>query len=284
MIKDDIKWIHVELSSRCNAWCPACPRNKSGFGVIDNLIEKDLSTSRLEEILQQFPNLAAIQFCGNYGDPIIAKNILEAITVAKKYVKKIQIHTNGSLRSEKWWENLATHLRDIDHDVWFGIDGIGETHEIYRQGTSYKKIINNATAFITNGGFATWQFIPYAHNEHQVKESFKISQQLGFKKFKLAKLHRKQTVARHWKTGNEFELLPPEEFRSILRMPKKFTQVNPTDCMHLDQPSIFLAANGKLSTCCYLGIGQKETFDNVDDLLYNQLNLEKPICLRSCGS
>mgnify|MGYP003335187616 CR=1 FL=1 len=35
----DIKWAHVELSTKCNAWCPACPRNKNGFGLIDGLVE-----------------------------------------------------------------------------------------------------------------------------------------------------------------------------------------------------------------------------------------------------
>ena len=50
---------------------------------------------------------------------------------------------------------------------------------------NYQKIIDNASAFIQAGGFATWQFVPYAHNEHQVKNCIKVSQELGFKKFKL---------------------------------------------------------------------------------------------------
>jgi len=282
LTQDSVKWLHVELSSRCNAWCPACPRSNAGFGLKSHVVEQDLSIDRFEEILKSLPNLEIVQFCGNYGDPIIAKNILESLELAKQYAKKIQIHTNGSLRSQDWWSNLASLLRDIDHDVWFGIDGTQGVHEIYRQGTDYDKIVDNATAFINNGGHATWQFIPYAHNEHQVRECFAISQKLKFKKFKIAKVYRTQTEARDWKTGEPFELLPTKEFQTLLRMPNQVTKVEATDCMHLSYPSIYLAANGTLSRCCYLS--DAENFDNVESMFFNQVNFDNVICLNSCGS
>lgn len=282
LVTSDIKWLHVELSSRCNAWCPACPRSNAGFGLKPHVVEQDLSIDRLEEILKSLPSLEIVQFCGNYGDPIIAKNILEALEVSKKYAKKLQIHTNGSLRNQEWWIELAHQLKDIEHDVWFGIDGAKGTHEIYRQGTDYDKIISNATAFIDAGGYATWQFIPYAHNEHQTRECFLTSQQLKFKKFKIAKLYRSQTEARHWKTGESFELLPTTEFQSLLRMPKEITKVEPNNCMHVSYPSIYLAANGTLSRCCYLT--DTEHFDSVEQLFFNPVNFNNAICLSSCGS
>jgi hypothetical protein len=278
----DIKWIHVELSSKCNAWCPACPRNNNGFGLRDNLVEEDLPTARLEQVLKDLPELDTVMLCGNYGDPIIAKNILEAVAVAKQYAKKIQIHTNGSLRTPEWWANLATELNTIEHDVWFGIDGLAGVHEIYRQGTDFDKIIANAAAFIAAGGTASWQFIPYAHNEHQTRDCIKLSQKMGFKKFRLAKLFRGSMTARHYRTGEEFTLSAPrQEIQNVIRMPNAYTQVKDSDCMHLSQPSVYLAANGQLSTCCYFN---NKTFDSVDELLYNALDLTHPTCLASCGS
>jgi hypothetical protein len=285
LTQDKVKWLHVELSSRCNAWCPACPRNKFGFGLADGLVEQDLPTARLEEILQSLPAIETVQFCGTNGDPIIAKNVLEAIEVSKKYAKKIQIHTNGSLRNQDWWTDLAHMLGDIDHDVWFGIDGIGSVHEVYRQGTDYEKIISNASAFIQAGGHATWQFIPYAHNEHQVRECFALSQRLQFKKFKLAKLYRSQKRAQHWKTGEPFELLPPAEFQPLLRMPMESTHVDPGNCMHLSYPSIYLAADGTVSRCCYLEeLEDFEKFNSIEELLHTQVDTNNKSCLRSCGS
>ena len=283
MNKSSIKWIHVELSSKCNAWCPACPRNKSGFGLTDSLVEEDLPTERLEQVLKDLPELDTVMLCGNYGDPIIAKNILEAIAVSKQYAKKIQIHTNGSLRSAEWWINLAHELKDIEHDVWFGIDGLKGVHEIYRQGTDFDKVIENASAFITAGGTASWQFIPHAHNEYQTKDCIKLSQKLGFKKFRLAKLFRGSMIARHYRTGEEFTLSAPGEvIQNVIRMPNNYKQVKETDCMHLLQPSIYMAANGQLSTCCYFN--QEQTFDSVNELLYNALDLTHKTCLKSCGS
>jgi hypothetical protein len=279
---EDIKWLHVEPSSKCNAWCPACPRNKQGFGIIDGLVEEDLSTEKFHTLIKQLPNLHAVQFCGNYGDPIIAKNILDLIAVAKQYCKKIQIHTNGSLRTTKWWKELALLLLDIDHDVWFGIDGIGNTHSIYRQGTDYDKIIKNAIAFINAGGQATWQFIPYAHNEHQIREALITSKKLKFENFKLVKLFRNIQIVRNYKSGEEFKLMPPSDIQKLIRMLTHNTHVKSEDCMHLTQPSIYMSANGKLSHCCYRN--KFTAVDNLDDLLNNPINLSDKICINSCGS
>lgn len=278
----DIKWVHVELSSNCNAWCPSCPRNVNGFGLSPDLIVQDLSLGRLEQILSDLPNLHGIQFCGNYGDPIVAKNIMEAIDLAMNYAEKIQIHTNGSIRSTEWWHSLGTKLKNINHDIWFGIDGIDDVHSIYRQGTSYEKIIENAKAFIDAGGTATWQFIPYSHNEHQIRDCLKISQAMGFKKFKLTKVHRNNKIVRHYKTGAEFNLNPPTEIIHMMRMPQTHTNVKPIDCMHISQPGIYISASGELSYCCYR---EKETkFDTLDELFYNAVDFSNMTCLKECGS
>jgi len=278
----DIKWLHVEASSKCNAWCPACPRNNKGFGLAAGIVEQDLQPGRFEEVILNLPALESIQLCGNYGDPIASAFINDLVTVAKKYVKKIQIHTNGSLRSAIWWKEFAEQLADVDHDVWFGIDGLAGIHEIYRQGTNFNKIIENAQAFINAGGTATWQFIPYKHNEHQTIECLKFSRQIGFKKFKLAKLYRQQVVARHYKTGIEFDLLPTDSLRQLITIDKLKTTVKQENCMHLSIPSIYLSADGKLSRCCYMSTHEK--FDAADDLLTGTTNdLTDSWCIKNCG-
>jgi MoaA/NifB/PqqE/SkfB family radical SAM enzyme len=282
MIASDIKWLHVELSSKCNAWCPACPRNKNGYGLADGLVEQDLPTGRFNEIIDQLPCLTSLQLCGNYGDPIAASNILEVIDIAKQRNLKIQIHTNGSLRSTNWWAMLGENLSGVEHDVWFGLDGIDSIHEIYRQGTSYKKVIENAQAFIKAGGYATWQFIPYAHNEHQIIECIKTSQQIGFKKFKFVKMFRNKLIVKDYRSGKEFELAPPTNVQKMIRMPGKKSKVAVENCMYLSQPSIYLSASGKLSTCCYFGVGNG--VDTIQEVLYNKLDLSHDTCLNSCGT
>lgn len=279
---EGIKWAHVEASSRCNAWCPACPRNNNGFGLVPGVVEQDLSPDRFEEIVSNLPSLYGVQFCGNLGDPLASAQIDQLIDISKKYAKKIQIHTNGSLRNIDWWSDLAQTLGNIDHDVWFGIDGLAGVHEIYRQGTDFEKIIKNAQAFISAGGHATWQFIPYKHNEHQVLQCLKLSQQMKFKKFHLAKLYRDKKLARHYRTGQEFDLLPTDSMRSLINIDCAKIAVENKNCMHLSMPSVYVSAAGDISRCCYLA--KREKFWSVEQLLKNvKTDLTDEICIRSCG-
>jgi hypothetical protein len=277
----DITWAHVEASSKCNAWCPACPRNNNGFGLAPDLIEQDLSPDRFEEIISSLPGLHAVQLCGNLGDPIASAYVNELVNISKKYANKIQIHTNGSLRNTEWWKELAWSLADIDHDVWFGIDGLAGVHEIYRQGTDFEKIIKNAQAFIDAGGNATWQFIPYKHNEHQVLQCLKLSQDLKFKKFHVAKLYRKKTLARHYKTGQEFDLLPTDSMRSLINVDCVKLDVEFKNCMHLSIPSIYVSAAGEISRCCYFANNEK--FQSINQMLNVDTDLADNWCIRNCG-
>lgn len=281
MTPSEIKLLHVESSTRCNAWCPACPRNKSGFGLIDGLIETDLAVDKLKDAIEQLPGLEMVQLCGNHGDPIAGNNILPIVDLCVDRGLKVQIHTNGGLRSTTWWADLGAKLKDHPHDVWFGIDGIGATHEIYRQGTDYNKVIENATAFIDAGGSATWQFIPYEHNQEQVMDAMRISQKLKFKKFKLVKFFRKQrSQVKHWKTGESFELKLATKLVSVIGVERKKTAPPPEQCMHLSVPSIYIDVQGHVSWCCFRFA---EKFDNLNDLLNQSLNLNHSQCINNCN-
>ena len=283
----DIKWLQVENTTKCNAWCPACARNNNGYGLSPGLVIEDLSTTRFQQVLEQFPSLEVVQFCGTYGDTMAASNVLEHIELAVCHAKKIQIHTHGGIRATNWWQQLGQLLSAVDHDVWFAIDGLKGVHEIYRQGTDFDKTIANAQAFISAGGSATWQFIPWAHNEHQIMSCMKLSQELNFKKFKLVKSVRKDFEGQHWQTGKpvQFEGWSQDtKFNKFETIPIR-NQVLHNDCQHLSQPSVYLNANGALSSCCYFNHERSvDHFDELPDI--NQEIQSKPhqSCLQWCGS
>jgi MoaA/NifB/PqqE/SkfB family radical SAM enzyme len=272
-------WLHVEPTSRCNAWCPSCPRNLKGYGLADIAV-LDLDPQRLRSVIEEY-NIQNVQMCGNIGDPCAATNINEQFDILTN-IEKLQIHTNGSLRKSEWWASLPKQFNDID--IWFALDGIGDVHSYYRQGTDYDKIIKNATAFIEAGGNAVWQFIPFAHNEHQIMECMKLSQKLGFKRFEFVRNARYLPNSLHYKTGQPLDIKPwskDKRFNSLSYNYNSNPTMVPTDsCMHLSMPSIFLNAKGKVTPCCYMqdtnlkDIDIKEEFSN---------NVYRDICLRNCG-
>jgi sulfatase maturation enzyme AslB (radical SAM superfamily) len=289
MTLEEVEWLQVENTTRCNAWCPACPRNNSGHGLASGLVLEDLDLSRFEEVLNSLPNLTTVQFCGTFGDTLAASHAFEHIALASRYVKKIQIHTHGGLRNVSWWENLAELLQDVDHDVWFGLDGLKGIHEIHRQGTDFDKAIENARAFIKAGGHATWQFIPFAHNEHQIKSCLQLSQRLGFKKFKLITSVRERLSARHWRTGDPIEFLPWS--KSAQTNPYRIIPVSDrinlktSDCRHLTSKSLYLNANGNVSHCCYLNHDrQYKSMVMLDDIQKEIETTPDPKCLSICGN
>lgn len=286
---DIIKWLHVEPSTRCNAWCSSCRRNKSGFGL-SNFVIEDLRIDRLKEVIDQLPNLETVQFCGNLGDPCASKIIDQQIKIIKDKNLNLQLHTNGGLRTTAWWEELAKIFGE-KIEVWFAIDGLEDTHSIYRQGTNWQKIIDNASAFIEAGGRAIWQFIPFAHNEHQIKDCMRLSTQLGFHRFEFVKnaIYREKHF--HYRTGKLLDIKAWSQHESQWRrrggildkVQKKIIKntVLKKDCMHLALPSIFLNANGILSPCCYFGnisLSEHNIDQQITQKKYNK------ICLENCGS
>ena len=190
---DEIKTVHLEITERCNASCPQCARNINGGETNQYLKNRELS---FDDIVKIFPpefvqQLSHIYMCGNFGDPIIAQDTLEAFQYFRDCNSDIllSMNTNGSARTIEWWTLLAKILGNNGH-VIFSIDGLKDTNHIYRRNTNFDKILENANAFIKAGGNAHWEYIVFQHNEHQVDEAQQLAKDLGFVKFQVKKTAR----------------------------------------------------------------------------------------------
>ena len=106
---------------------------------------------------------------------------------------------------------------------------------------------------------------------------------MKFKNFHVAKLYREKTLARHYKTGQEFDLLPTDSMRSLINIDRAKIDVDPKNCMHLTMPSIYVSAAGNISQCCYLALTRMQTYQDVESLLNAGTDLTNKICIRSCG-
>jgi MoaA/NifB/PqqE/SkfB family radical SAM enzyme len=196
--------------------------------------------------------------CGNLGDPIIAEDTLEIF----KYLRennpgmRLSMHTNGSARNKKWWHDLAI----LNVFVTFGIDGLADTHHLYRVATDWNKIIENAKAFIDNGGLAEWHMLVFKHNEHQIEECRAISEQMKFNNFTIK--HTSRFKNDKWAvlddSGKPTHYLEPTDKsqRMITLVEQAQNTVSPTIiCKAKKQSQIYVAANGTVSPCCWLDVG-----------------------------
>lgn len=277
---NELDQLHLEVSNNCQASCPMCIRNIHG-GAENPLVKlEDWSLEKYKTIISEevIAQVKLIYFCGNYGDPLLNKDLLEMIryTVSVKPDIVINIHTNGSLRGKQWWADLA-HALPKEHRVIFGIDGIGDTHSIYRVGTSYNKIIENASAFITAGGRAEWAFIRFKHNEHQVGDAKEKALALGFEEFTMKDSSRFLMETKYPVYNKHKETiynLEPSQYSEIKFIDKKVidnykevVKQTPIKCFAVKHKEAYITAQGHLFPCCWLAMIPYQVQEEAVELL-----------------
>lgn len=253
----DIKNIHLEVTNKCQASCPMCARNLQGG--IDNPF-MHLNEITLEQFTEWFPplfikQLDKLYMCGNLGDPIIAKDTLKILSYCREHndSMNLSINTNGSARTSKFWEQLA----DIKVSIRFGIDGLEDTHKLYRRGTDFNQIIANASAFIQKGGNAIWDMLVFEHNEHQVEQCKLLSQELGFIEFvpKNTSRFKNNKLDVLDKTGRkEYTLYPSIKSKELTKKVSNI-EAGAINCK-VKYGSLYITSNGVVTPCCWLGIDE----------------------------
>lgn len=251
---EDIRDIHLEVTSKCQARCPMCPRRISG-GPMNPLF--DPTEINLESFENWFPSafvqqLDSLFMCGNLGDPIIAQDTLEIFQYLRHCNPKIRLsmHTNGSARNPVWWKQLAL----LDVKVTFGIDGLADTHSLYRIGTDFDNIIENAKTFIEAGGRAEWHMLVFKHNEHQTGACQHMADMMGFKKFTTKHTSRFKDNKFHVlnDAGKTINVLYPTE-RSKKLMDNVLNIVpSEIQCKAQKYKQLYVSADGTVSPCCWL--------------------------------
>ena len=262
-----IRSIHLETTEICQAICPMCARNDVDDGNLTAQIT-------LEQFKKWVPidfikTLEMVSMCGTLGDPIMAKVCYEIFEYIRKHNNTVilELHTNGSARTEQWWRKLASqHVRVI-----FGIDGLKDTHHLYRVNTNWSKIISNAKAFIEAGGHATWDMIVFLHNQHQIDDCYQLSLDLGFKEFHPFHTDRfgDRKNFKVWDKNKKFtHVIEPST------VPIKFYKKNDglvtdqvdefvsIDCKVLKERAIYISANGNLAPCCWLAVHWRKPTDH----------------------
>ena len=75
-------------------------------------------------------------------------------------IDHIAIQTTSIKDSVLWYKKM------FKCEIEFALDGLEDTHSMYRQNTNWRTVIRNAETFISAGGYAIWKFIKFKHNQH----------------------------------------------------------------------------------------------------------------------
>lgn len=263
---DQLRSVHLEITSKCQASCPMCARNHHGGGENPNLIVTEIDLDKFvkifsTEVLRQLQHL---YLCGNFGDPIMSKDLIPMIEYAVSVNDrlKISIHTNGSARTKQWWLDLAASLPE-DHMVHFALDGLEDTHHLYRIGTDFNKIIDNAKTFIGAGGRAEWVFLAFKHNEHQIDTARQMAKDLGFVSFNhkaTGRFIHEPVFPVVDQQGEFLYNLEPPQVNNIVFINKEkikkfryYVDTAEIHCKVQKDKEIYVDALGHMYPCCFLG-------------------------------
>mgnify|MGYP006268463523 CR=1 FL=1 len=242
-----------------------CNRNING-GLENPLIKiqnwslDEFKNIMTVEVLQQ---VRSYYFCSNFGDPMMNNDLISMCHYSSAVAPNVHvsIHTNGGARTTQWWAELAQALPN-DHNVVFALDGLEDTHHLYRVNTKYETVIKNAKAFIDAGGTAEWVFIRFKHNEHQVEEARARARELGFNKFTLKNSSRfilEPQVKVVDRQGNLMHYIEPATDTPLKFIDKKTIDMyrdvvkhSVIECKVQQNKEVYIDAYKNLYPCCWV--------------------------------
>ncbi len=229
----------------------------------------------MDQILRVFDKdriqlLDKMFMCGNYGDPAAGYYTLDIYREFRKINPDIILgmNSNGGIQSTFWWHELGKIMTGRQDYVVFSIDGLEDTNSIYRINVNWNKIISNVEAFISAGGSAHWDMLIYRHNEHQVDACEQLAKSLGFKWFR-AKVSKRPLI---------------ESLEAPIKWSRPDQVPSTISCHALNEKSIYIDAQGRVSPCCWLGSRQNHFIKDFD-LVQQSWSSEKPeaTCIETCG-
>jgi len=261
-----------------------CLRNYHGFPYNFGYEELNLSLDKIKQIVPEFvvAQLDCVLINGNLGDLVMNPETPDILAWFRQHGRAgqkpldITAFTNGGAQGREFWQKLAA----IDVEIQFCIDGLEDTHHLYRQNTLYETVIRNAEYFIAAGGRADWCMTEFDHNRHQIDEARRRSEQLGFGKFKLRNHGRNWGPVYNQNGQKVFELKKdtgttyPDQIteewinqhgaRKLPAVPHDEVECK---ALHSWSPvSMYIAADGNIDPCCFIGNFSKPGTTHVEDV------------------
>jgi MoaA/NifB/PqqE/SkfB family radical SAM enzyme len=267
-----LKVLHIEPTDVCQAACALCARETDV-----NFNKNSKHHLQLEQIQRQFSDriiskLDKMFMCGNYGDPAAGYYTMDIYNYFRKVNPNITLgmNSNGGVQSTFWWHSLGKLFNKQEDYCVFSIDGLEDTNPVYRKNVNWEKLMSNAEAYIAAGGNAHWDMLVYKHNQHQVDTCEQLARDMGFKWFR-AKVSKRGFTDRL-------------EFPIGWQEPG--AKQGPIKCHVMEEKSMFIDSQGRVSPCCWLGATQRDFVK--DDLATVKLTWKtdtpNSVCASACST
>ena len=297
-----ITGLHIEPTNICTLKCPACSRTQFISDWPNQWQNHNLDVDDLLAFLDIDLKGMKILLCGNYGDPIYHPDFEYFVQRLKSRKSTLEIVTNGSYKSRQWWEQLVKHLDDEDRVV-FSIDGLPENFQKYRVNGHWPTISDAISVCAASQVQTTWQYIPFAFNEHFIDQARVLSESLGIDKFvvhKSNRFDRKETMI--FQPRQDFT---NQQTQNRLAFKKNQEQFISPRCSTGDQH--FISAQGQYTPCCFIAehnfyyktiFGKDRSFYDIKNKtlteilqqaktqnFYQNIQIDKPkVCQFSCSN
>jgi len=238
---------HIEPTNICTLKCSGCARTRFLDQWPQHWKNYNLDIKQLLNFLDIDLTGKTISLCGNYGDPIYHPDFIDFVRQLKSRGAIISIITNGSYKTQSWWEELVNNLTSVD-TINFSVDGTPENFTKYRVNADWESIRIGMDVVAKASCHSAWKYIPFSFNQSNLDEVEKLSQDIGIKEFWVEFSDRFDEKTQ--------ELIPNTELigsRYLTQDAWKSNRVNLTvDPKCQPGKTHFITAEGYYSPCCYL--------------------------------
>ena len=138
-----LDWLQLAVTSHCNASCAYCPHTIFRGCTLwhcpyrRHWQSRHLPLSTFQRLLPDLKKINLVYLQG-WGEPFLNPDFFTFVSLAKQAGCRVGTTTNATLLTEETIIRIVESGIDL---VAFSLAGIGDTHNIWRQGTSYQKVL-----------------------------------------------------------------------------------------------------------------------------------------------
>ena len=180
----DLRLLFIEMTEKCNEHCRHCGSHCGDYTEEEPLSGEEIKAF-LNQIRQDFP-IRRLQLCITGGEPLLRRDFFEIMNYAKALGYAWGMTSNGTLITPE----VAKKLYEAGmRTVSISVDGLKESHEWFRQKTSYDVTIQSVRNLLEYP-FEHVQITTVVHGRNiaELDEMYRTFSELGVRSWRLVNI------------------------------------------------------------------------------------------------